>query len=63
MASAHFGLDSSGYSFPYVASWSQDAEKVLAAGNAIRKVAIQLIEMVEEVKETALDAAVPDYPW
>jgi len=63
MASAHFGLDSSGYSFPNVASWSQDAEKVLAAGNAMRKVALQLIEMVEEVKETVLDITVPDYPW
>ena len=62
MASAHFGLDSSGYSFPYVASWSKDAEKVLTAGKAMRKVALQLIEMVEEVKETTLDAAVPDVP-
>ncbi len=63
MASAHFGLDSSGYSFPYVASWSKNAEKVLSAGSAIRKVALQLIEMVENVKEKALDAAVLNYPW
>jgi antirestriction protein ArdC len=63
MASAHFGLDSSGYSFPYVASWSQDAEKVLSAGNVMRKVALQLIEIVENVNETSLDVAVPDYPW
>ena len=63
MASAHLGLDSSGYSFPYVASWGKDAEKVLAAGNAMRKIALQLIEIVEEVKETTLDAAVPDCPW
>jgi hypothetical protein len=63
MASAHFSLDSSGYSFPYVASWSKNADKVLATGNAMRKVALQLIEMVEEVKEATLDVAVSDYPW
>ena len=61
MASAHFGLDSAGYSFPYVASWSQDAEKVLLAGSAIRKVALQLIEMVEG--EAIPEAATSGYPW
>ena len=59
MASAHFGLDSSGYSFPYVASWSKDAEKVLVAGSAIRKVARQLIEIVEK----AGVPVVADKPW
>jgi hypothetical protein len=59
----HYSLDSSGYSFPYVASWSQDAEKVLKAGEDIRKVGLQLIEMVEEVKMTELPVAVPEYPW
>ena len=62
MSSAHFGLDSSGYSFPYVASWSQDAEKVLKAGNAMRKVAVQLIEMVEEEKEVMQMVAVAEWP-
>jgi hypothetical protein len=56
IAAAHFKLDSSGYSFPYVASWSQDAEKVLKAGEAIRKVGLQLIGMVEEVKTKELPA-------
>jgi len=52
VASAHFGLDSSGYSFPYVASWSKDPEKVLSAGVEIRKVGLRLIEMVEGGSET-----------
>ena len=47
VTSAHFGLDSSGYSFPYVATWSKDTEQVLSAGQTIRKVAHQLIEMIE----------------
>ena len=59
MASAHFGLDSSGYSFPYVASWSQDAEKVLLAGSSMRKVALQLIKLVEEADVPV----VADKPW
>ena len=62
IACAHFGLDSSGYSFPYVASWSQDAEKILSAGNTIRKVAIQLIEMVDGEKETVPVSAVAERP-
>jgi antirestriction protein ArdC len=49
MASAHFDLDSSGYSFPYVASWSKDPEAVLTAGRDIRNIAVQLIEMIEGV--------------
>ena len=47
IASAHFGLDSSGYSFPYVAAWSQDVERVLRAGEIMRRVAVKLIRLVE----------------
>ncbi|MBW3019565.1 hypothetical protein KY329_05270, partial [Candidatus Woesearchaeota archaeon] len=43
MAAAYFGLDSSCYSFPYVASWGQDVEKILSAGTSMRTVAHQLI--------------------
>ncbi len=47
IASAHFGLDSSGYSFPYVAAWGQDVERVLKTGKTMRMVAVRLIELVE----------------
>lgn len=47
MASAHFDLDSSSYSFPYIAKWAGDERKVLTTGNAMRDVAIELIEMVD----------------
>lgn len=47
MASARFGLDSASYSFPYIATWAKDAEKVLTTGNVMRNVATELIEMVE----------------
>ncbi len=63
ITSAHFGLNSSGYSFPYIASWSEEVERVLLAGNTIRKIGFQLIEMIERVEATTLPAAVPDIPW
>ena len=50
VASAHFGLDSSGYSFPYIASWSKEPGKVLKAGEDIRKTGLRLIEMVEAIE-------------
>lgn len=50
IASAHFGLDSSGYSFPYIASWSKEPDKVLKAGETIRTIGIRLIEIVEAVQ-------------
>ena len=60
VASAHFGLDSSGYSFPYIASWSKDTNKVLKAGNDIRKVGLRLIEMVDAIELSELSAAVSE---
>ena len=63
MAGAHVGLNSAGYSFPYVASWTGDAEKVLVAGNAIRKVAIQLIELVEIDREAVAVGVISEQPW
>jgi antirestriction protein ArdC len=47
MASAHFGLDSSGYSFPYVASWAGKPEVVLSAGREMRDIAVSLINSIE----------------
>jgi len=57
VASAHFGLDASAYSFAYIASWTKDLKKVFEAGKAIRKTAIRLIEMVEGKAAEGLEAA------
>lgn len=51
IASANFGLDSSGYSFPYVASWCREPELVLSAGRDMRKVAVELIQLVDKHEE------------
>ncbi|MCG0279010.1 MAG: hypothetical protein L5656_10900, partial [Thermanaeromonas sp.] len=47
IAAHHFGLDTSGYSFDYVAGWVRDAEKLLEWGEAVRKVALELIRLIE----------------
>ncbi len=57
VASAHFGLDASQYSFVYIASWAQDVKKVFEAGKAIRETAARLIEMVDGKKAKGLEAA------
>lgn len=53
IAAAHFGMDTSGYSFEYVADWVRDAEKLLEWGEAVQKVAKALIELVENAGEKA----------
>jgi len=46
---SYFGLDTAGYSFDYVANWSRhDPEAVLKWGEAVQKVAVKLIELVEK---------------
>ncbi|MCR4288563.1 MAG: ArdC-like ssDNA-binding domain-containing protein [Deltaproteobacteria bacterium] len=48
IVSAHFGLNSSGYSIPYIASWSRgDMKEVLSAGEKMRKISDRLIGLVE----------------
>lgn len=48
IASAHFGLDSSDYSVPYVASWAGgELKEVLSVGEKMRKVSERLIELVD----------------
>jgi len=50
MAASYFGLDTGDCAFDYVAGWSGDVEKVLAWGDAVQKVAGELISLVEKVQ-------------
>ncbi|MCL6557572.1 MAG: ssDNA-binding domain-containing protein [Firmicutes bacterium] len=49
IAACHFGIDPGESSFEYVAGWAKDPEKVLAWGDAVRRVAGELISLVETV--------------
>lgn len=53
IACAHFGLDTSTYSFGYVANWASDVKAVMKWGEAVQKVGAMLIELVEGVEERA----------
>ena len=56
----YFGLDSSNYSFPYVAGWQQgdDAlENLRQSGMRIQKAANQIIEWVEDPFSLMLQAS------
>jgi len=50
MAANYFGLDTGECAFNYVAGWSGDLEKVLAWGESVQKVAMELISLVEKVQ-------------
>jgi len=47
MACSSFGIDSSEYSFSYLAAWSQDLKKVFSCGEGMKKIATRLVEMVD----------------
>lgn len=55
---AHFGLDTSSYSFDYVASWAQDLNIVRAVMAEIQQVSCRIITEIEEVM--GLAPQVPD---
>jgi hypothetical protein len=62
---SHFGIDSSGYTFAYVARWAQDRAVLKRNLEAIQQTAHQIIEGLEgmeqasePVKEPAIDAQV-----
>lgn len=44
---AHFGLDTSEYSFPYVASWAGDADKVMENLGVIKRYSSQIINEID----------------
>ena len=49
----HFGLDSSSYSFPYIAGWQKDEpdalENLKTSGHRIQKAASQMIDSIESM--------------
>ncbi|MGB9846445.1 MAG: hypothetical protein ACPLRH_02955, partial [Desulfotomaculales bacterium] len=47
VAASYFGLDTSGYSFDYIASWVKDAEKFLKWAEDVQAVAKELIGLIE----------------
>lgn len=46
-----YGLDTSGYSFPYVASWAGDAKKILANLSEIKSAATVIIDRMDHQLE------------
>lgn len=44
----HYGLDSSGYSFPYAAGWSKDRSTLKRNLGAIQQTAHTIIGTIEE---------------
>ena len=47
MVSCHYGLDTTRWSFPYVAAWGRDVRKVLLWGRLAQKVAATMIDAIE----------------
>jgi len=58
IACCHFGVDSSEYSFQYLAAWEQDYRKILSFGDGIRKIAVKLIEIASAHKEEEISVKV-----
>lgn len=63
---AHFELDTSDYSFPYIAGWSsgRDAKELKASLNTIRKASSEIIDGIEaSVREQMLERQVSEPTW
>lgn len=58
---AHYGLDTSEYSFPYVGSWAGDADKVMENLGVIKKYSSQIINEIdrnlEQIRTEKMDHA------
>ncbi|MCD8212411.1 MAG: YodL domain-containing protein [Oscillospiraceae bacterium] len=60
MVCAHFGIDTSGYTFPYVAAWSSSVEmkELRSSMETIRHAAIELVDqLTEKMRELTENAA------
>ncbi len=58
VVSSCLGLDTTSYSFNYVAAWGQDIKMILTWGNAVKRVASRIIEALEETgRESDLQRA------
>ena len=53
MACSHFGIDSSDYSFTYLAVWGNDYKKIWTLCKAIKSVATRLVELVINAEDEA----------
>lgn len=47
IVSAHFGLESDEYSFPYVAGWAGDLDLVKRVGEKVQRIAAKIIARIE----------------
>ncbi len=47
----HFGIDTDGYSFGYVAGWAQDKQVLKRNLEAIQKTASTIIQALEQIAE------------
>ena len=54
---SHFGIDTSEYSFKYVASWGQDIKNIMSWGTGITRVANKIIDLIESQSDTLSQAA------
>lgn len=43
---SYYGLDTSAYSFAYIAAWGKDMKLILSWGNAVMRIANKLIELI-----------------
>ncbi len=60
MVCAHFGIDTSGYTFPYVAAWSSSVEmkELRSSMETIRRAAVDLVDqLTAKMRELTEDAA------
>jgi len=53
VVASYYGIDTSDYSFGYVRSWAGDPKKITASADRIHYAASQIIDAIEQVRETS----------
>ena len=51
----HYGIDTSNYSFPYIASWAQERQVLIRNLSAIQRVSDSLITSIDERAQHGAD--------
>ncbi len=46
----HYGLDTSSYSFAYIAAWGQEIKKILSWGDAVMRISNRLIDLIGDAE-------------
>jgi len=54
---SYYGLDTSSYSFAYIAAWGKDMKKILSWGNAVTRIANKLIDLIDSAPIATKKAA------